>query len=320
MIEAILTFLLVLLIIVIVILPNLAEKSKQLRIILYLSLAGLGGLFMSFGILSLLSSIVYDDPNPGMNMTIMGPGMFITGIFVTIIPFRYTRKIFAKFIPINPDSAVHTGGIVFAFIMIGMSLTMMFSMDPAAFFSDSSMQVTEVDLIAQSLFLTLIAFVGVGIFIRRTPGECIKRLGLTMPTPKYILIGIAATVVFLAFTISYEFIINYFFREALSNADEAMNAMFKNPTILIILAVSLGAGISEEILFRGAIQPKFGLIFTAFLFAVIHFHYFTMFAIFELFIVGILLGILRIKTNTTTCIITHSGYNLAVFALILFSF
>jgi len=78
---------------------------------------------------------------------------------------------------------------------------------------------------------------------------------------------------------------------------------------LAVLAVSLSAGIGEELLFRGALQPRFGLVLTSLLFAIGHAHYGLSPAMVEVFIVGLVLGLVRRRTNTTACIVIHAGYN-----------
>jgi membrane protease YdiL (CAAX protease family) len=73
--------------------------------------------------------------------------------------------------------------------------------------------------------------------------------------------------------------------------------------------VGLSAGISEELLFRGAVQPRLGLVVTAFLFAVAHLQYGLSLATVEILIIGLVLGLVRQRTSTTICMIIHASYN-----------
>ena len=75
----------------------------------------------------------------------------------------------------------------------------------------------------------------------------------------------------------------------------------------LLLGICAGAG--EEILFRGAIQPKYGIIVTAIIFAVLHQQYGASFVTAGVFAVGILFGLERKYVSTTACIITHATYN-----------
>jgi len=75
--------------------------------------------------------------------------------------------------------------------------------------------------------------------------------------------------------------------------------------------VGITAGFGEEILFRGAVQPRFGLVLTSALFALAHLQYALSPALVEVLVVGLVLGLLRRRANTTTCILVHAGYNFA---------
>ncbi|MBK6432580.1 MAG: CPBP family intramembrane metalloprotease [Anaerolineae bacterium] len=55
-------------------------------------------------------------------------------------------------------------------------------------------------------------------------------------------------------------------------------------------------------IFRGALQPRFGLILTSFLFAVIHVQYGLSPAVVQVFVLGLVLGIIRQRGNLTMSI------------------
>jgi membrane protease YdiL (CAAX protease family) len=77
-----------------------------------------------------------------------------------------------------------------------------------------------------------------------------------------------------------------------------------------IAALALAPGICEEILFRGAIQPRLGIIATALLFASVHTQYALSIDTLAVFVIAIGLGLIRKFTNTTTSSICHISYNL----------
>jgi membrane protease YdiL (CAAX protease family) len=79
-----------------------------------------------------------------------------------------------------------------------------------------------------------------------------------------------------------------------------------------IAALALAPGICEEVLFRGALQPRLGLILTALLFASIHTQYGISLDALAVFVIAIGLGLIRKYTNTTASCICHVTYNLAV--------
>jgi membrane protease YdiL (CAAX protease family) len=79
-----------------------------------------------------------------------------------------------------------------------------------------------------------------------------------------------------------------------------------------IAALALAPGICEEIMFRGALQPRLGIVATALLFTCIHTQYGLSLDALSVFVVAIGLGLIRKFTNTTTSVITHTTYNLIV--------
>jgi membrane protease YdiL (CAAX protease family) len=56
-------------------------------------------------------------------------------------------------------------------------------------------------------------------------------------------------------------------------------------------------------------QPRFSLPLTALLFALVHNNYGLSFATVVVLVLGLVLGVERIRYNTTTAIITHATYN-----------
>jgi len=76
------------------------------------------------------------------------------------------------------------------------------------------------------------------------------------------------------------------------------------------LTLGLAAGLGEEVLFRGALQPRFGLLFTTLLFTVSHTQYTVSPALVEIFVVGLILGLVRDRRSTTLAILVHAAYNI----------
>jgi membrane protease YdiL (CAAX protease family) len=79
--------------------------------------------------------------------------------------------------------------------------------------------------------------------------------------------------------------------------------------ILFALLIGLGAGIGEETLFRGAVQPALGITLTSILFASMHVQYGPSLLLGYLFILSLGLGLLRKHINTTTSFAAHASYN-----------
>jgi uncharacterized protein len=79
--------------------------------------------------------------------------------------------------------------------------------------------------------------------------------------------------------------------------------------ILFALLIGVGAGLGEETLFRGALQPRLGITLTSVLWASVHVQYGPSILLVYIFVLSIGLGILRRRVNTTATFLTHAGYN-----------
>ena len=93
----------------------------------------------------------------------------------------------------------------------------------------------------------------------------------------------------------------------LSSVNEALLGDFDTVWEWFLLAAA--AGLGEELLFRGALQPIFGLIPTSIIFAVSHVQYGLTPATLAIFLLSLILGIIRQRSNTTVAILVHAGYN-----------
>ena len=79
-----------------------------------------------------------------------------------------------------------------------------------------------------------------------------------------------------------------------------------------VLSLGLAAALGEELVFRGALQPRFGIFLTALLFAFTHSQYVLSPSTLVVFVVGLVLGWVRMRRNTTTAMILHATYNIAI--------
>jgi len=307
---------------------NHADKSKRWEVLTYIMLAGFCLLIVISGLFSLLAGSMQDvlieqevfaQGDLPVNLPVLGIIMLFTGIISPIFLIKNIREITANFLSINPNSAIHTTGLVFALIVTGLSFGVMFSIDFAALLvSSQQAQISEYDFLFQGILIVLLALTAVGIWTRRTPQQCLKRLSLEIPPPEHIIIAVLAVPAFFVIQALFGFIITILNPESLADIENITEIIFSTNSLMFAIIVSAAAGISEEILFRGALQPRFGILFTAFLFAVVHSHYPSLPAILQLFIFGILLGYLKEKTNTTACIITHFLYDLSAFLVLIY--
>lgn len=83
--------------------------------------------------------------------------------------------------------------------------------------------------------------------------------------------------------------------------------IFKNRSVIHIIWIAAFVAISEELLFRGVIQTKFGLILASLIFAIIHYRYlFNWFLFSNIVILSFLIGFIYEWTNNLAItIVTH---------------
>jgi uncharacterized protein len=109
-----------------------------------------------------------------------------------------------------------------------------------------------------------------------------------------------------------DFLTNWLTPQTATQLNQVSNALYgsfgSNLLPWVLLAVS--AGVAEEVLFRGAIQPRLGLLLTSLLFTATHLQYGFSIVLGVILLGGLSLGLLRKHANTTTAIVCHVTYDL----------
>ena len=231
----------------------------------------------------------------------------------TILPmFKRVRLLLGRLTPIDPNSTVDISGVIVALWFAIASGAALFTIDLEEI--ASQVNLTVADSIISVLAYPALALSLVGIWITRRPREAVERLGLGPLTPRQVGISLALVVPLLIFGIGLDAIGRRLQPDLYAQLERVLEAMSSNvtsPLVAIILAFS--AGIGEEILFRGAIQPRLGIGITAFLFAIAHTQYGLSYGTLGILLIGITLGYQRRYMNTTACILTHGAYNTVAF-------
>lgn len=163
-----------------------------------------------------------------------------------------------------------------------------------------------------------IAALGVGWRMRRSWRDALHRLGLKRPTIGDCFAAIAwGCLIFAGMTFA-----SWLMTAGLSpdQFDTGMDGSLQLYELLrsslpAAFLVAILAGTGEEILFRGALQPVFGLIVSSMVFALVHVQYGISPATLLLFFVSLGLGLVRKRYNTMAAIIAHATYNFMPFLL-----
>lgn len=170
-------------------------------------------------------------------------------------------------------------------------------------------------ILASQLPFVVVAVLGVGAGVRRGPRETLARLG-------YGPLGvgeIGVVVLFVAGAFVLSLGADSLFRELqpglYEEVGEISGALFDPGgmgaayAVLFALLIGVGAGLGEETLFRGAVQPVLGIVPASVLFASMHVQYGPSLLLGYIFVLSLGLGYLRRRFNTTASFLAHAGYN-----------
>lgn len=243
----------------------------------------------------------------------------VIGLWGMLVSFSPVRRALARVLrELDPDSPVHTLALAMAGYLMSNAL---FSLEPGALESlvEGGLEANLIDVLAQQLLFVLAAFFGAGLLTRRPVTALNERLGLRRPTARQLVIG-GGWVIFLVLLQSciglFWFLIDPAQSGELDGINQSLLGGFDTVWEWFLLAAASGLG--EELLFRGALQPVFGILPTSLIFAVSHVQYGFSPATLAILLLSVVLGIIRKRHNTTMAILVHAGYNfiLGLFSLL----
>jgi membrane protease YdiL (CAAX protease family) len=265
------------------------------------------GIAFLFG-LSLVSGLVHTIA--GGQPLAVGIGVMATAVVAATLASRPVRERVARVMPIDPDSPVHAYALVLAVILFGSSLATTVFVNVLVV-NLSLPPLNLGDIAASEIPYLVLAVFGVGLYVRRNTACTAQRLGLMRPAWWQLAIALAAAGAFFAFIQGANLLSHAWTPGIAGQVDRANAHEFGGLVDPIgIAAVTVLPGICEEILFRGALQPRFGLLATAILFAAVHTQYALSLVELSVLVVAIGLGLIRKYTNTTTSCVCHVSYNL----------
>lgn len=170
-------------------------------------------------------------------------------------------------------------------------------------------------LVTSQLPFVAVALLGVGLGVRRNLRGALGRLGYGAISVGQVgvvaLFVVAALVLAAAADSLFSQLQPDLYRRVGELSDSLFNPVGMSPAsaILFALMLGVGAGLGEETLFRGAVQPVLGIVPTSVLFASMHVQYGPSLLLGYVFVLSIGLGLLRRHINTTASFLAHAGYN-----------
>jgi hypothetical protein len=301
----------------IVVLANLGVTRRSWRLLTYACLALLHTVTLLVGLLLLsMPALVRLTETPlspeleGFRFVGLGLGLTLTaglGFASLVAPLR---RPWARWLPIDPDSPVHVTALTFILYLGSTSLVVLLSAGEALRVGLEMVRIDSTYVVGSQVVFLLFALAGVGLGTRRDVRQTLARLGLRRPAMRDLAIAAIMVAAFLTLDYAASLLWHRLWPasyQAVTDVSEQLFVRFASPYGALLLGLS--AGIGEETLFRGALQPRFGIPLTALIFTVGHVQYALSPAMVEVLIIGLALGWLRERSNTTTCVAVHAAYN-----------
>jgi membrane protease YdiL (CAAX protease family) len=266
------------------------------------------GLYLVIGIpavLLIVAGAAFAVSGDRLGVALLSVGL---GLGLPLAP--NVRKLLARVMPIDPKSRIDMVGLSVLFGFMAFLIVSFFADSEP---SDETTAVGLADLLLQVIIFVGLAFITVGTGIYRTFRQAIDRLGLRPISVGAIAIAAGSVIVMLFISGMASVITDIVQPELMDDLSQVTDDMTANvQNVPGAVALGLSAGIGEELLLRGAVQPRFGLVPTSIFFALLHTQYGLTFVLVGLFAIGMLLGVLRNRYGTIAPIIAHALFNTIV--------
>ncbi len=251
------------------------------------------------------------------SLALLGLGLWLPSAVGLLLLLPPVRRLAARVIPMDAHNPVHAVALSFTMlVVINLMLTLGVGLGNLSDLMAQEEQAATslAGLWLQQILLALLALVGVGWLTRRPWRDSLARLGLTGMTGRQVLIGVGLGLAMVPVVMGIEYaagLVGFGPDPDVERlTEQLLGPLFRTP--LGIVTLGAAAALGEETLFRGAVQPVFGLVVTALLFALLHSNYGITVSTLVVFLLGLVLGWVRIRHNTTTAMVVHAVYNMTL--------
>jgi membrane protease YdiL (CAAX protease family) len=248
----------------------------------------------------------------------IGGGVAGASLMALLLLLPVVRRGLARLMPIDPASTVHAVALSFTMlIVINMVVILAVGLDTL-----TELVIAEADTFAvtpmmllglwtQQILMAIWAVIGVGWLARRSLSASLDRLAIRLPRGREVLAGLGGGFlgVFVSMVVAG---VASFWGYGVDPDVQSLNEALLGPifrSLPGILTIGFAAALGEETLFRGALQPLFGILITTVLFAITHNQYGLSISTVVVFFAGLIFALLRRRFNTSTAMIAHATYN-----------
>ncbi len=229
------------------------------------------------------------------------------------------RRALARVLPLDPDSFVHTIALatVLSLTLLSFMPLLVLGEPPLlSLIADAELPSDDASSLRTTVYGLLwtipCSILAVGYGVQRDLGAALRRLGLVRPTPVQVLIGVGAAVALVLLVQLLGRGISWFWTQMgwPETDGEAFGELMRFAfSPLGALVVGITAGLGEELAVRGVLQPRLGIVLSNLFFTALHAFQYGWDALLVVFVIGLALGLLRRRTNTTTSAIAHGLYD-----------
>jgi len=302
-----------------------------------LALLGGGGLMiMLVSIVTLVPDIQSSHPTlvdgGAAKLVWLALGVLAAWVAAGVVAIPAVRQRLSRVIPIDPSSFVHT---LMLSVVVGTTLLCFLPLvvlgEPPLLMlvrqTDVSNTIADTrgdagmlrDTVYGLLWLVPATVFAVGYGQVRTMRQTFQRLGLVRPSLRQVAVGLGAAVALVLGVTALSWGVDWLWG-ALGwpkTDGEAFGSLLSfaiSPVGAVVVGVT--AGLGEELAVRGVLQAKAGILLSNLFFVSLHALQYSWDSLLVVFLIGMALGVLRKRTNTSTSAIAHGTYD---FLLILAS-
>lgn len=240
----------------------------------------------------------------------------LAGLLALLPP---VRSLAACVTPLDSRSLIDGTALSLVFLgILNIAITLAVGLDSLATTLEAQGDLAAIDLgsalgalLAQGILLVAISIAGVGFPIRRNWSETLERLAISWPRGRDWLVGMigwGALLLAAGLIAGVAQLVGLGPDASVERLTEALLGPLTT-SLVGIVAIGLVSGISEEALFRGAMQPRFGLVATAIVFTLLHANYGLSLSTLVVLALGLILGVVRQRSSTTAAMLAHGLYN-----------
>lgn len=266
-----------------------------------------------------LSMPLPDAPPPDVLLVLAGTSLVFGALAASVAVIRseearlFVGRVIAEPSDYDPQSPVHLTAIVLSLALVSYLLLGFVAQGGIAGVAEGIEMtgVSSLELVLTALLWVMAAALGVGLGQRRDMAAARQRLGLRLPRGVDVGVGIAVGlglwVFAIAFSLFWQMIASpEVFAEQNAAAEQLSRSI---DSLLLVLLVSIGAAVGEEVFVRGALQPVFGIVLTSLFFTLLHAQYLFAPSMLLIFGVSLALGWARRRHSTSAAVIAHFVYN-----------